>query len=56
MGGALSKTVIPILLVIVGLGALFAVLRPGGPGGPAVDAPRERTIQLAVEDDTMSPD
>jgi hypothetical protein len=35
------------------LGAWFAVLRPGG---PAVDAPRERTIQLAVEDDTMSPD
>ena len=56
MGDALSKTVIPILLVIVGLGALFAVLRPDEPGGPAADAPRERTIQLAVEDDTMSPD
>ena len=53
MGGALSRTLILMLLVLVALGALFAVLRPGE---PAADAPRERTIQLAVEDGAMSPD
>lgn len=56
MGGALSRALIPILLVLVALGALFAVLRPDEPGGPAADAPRERTIQLAVEDGVMTPD
>ena len=56
MGGALSRTLILMLLVLVALGALFAVLRPDEPGGPAADAPRERTIQLAVEDGAMSPD
>jgi hypothetical protein len=45
-----------MLLVLVALGALFAVLRPDEPGGPAADALRERTIQLAVEDGAMSPD
>jgi hypothetical protein len=44
MGGVLSRTLIPILLVLVSLGALLAVLRPGEPGGPTADAPRERTI------------
>ena len=56
MGGALSRTLILMLLVLVALGALFAVLRPDELGGPAADAPRERTIQLAVEDGAMSPD
>ncbi len=56
MGGALSRILILMLLVLVALGALFAVLRPDEPGGPAADAPRERTIQLAVEDGAMSPD
>lgn len=55
MGGALSRTLI-LMLVLVALGALFAVLRPDEPGGPAADAPHERTIQLAVEDGAMSPD
>ena len=54
MGGALSRTLILLLLVLVALGALFAVLRPDEPGEPAADAPRERTIQLAVEDGAMS--
>ena len=55
MGDALSRTLI-LMLVLVALGALFAVLRPDEPGEPAADAPRERTIQLAVEDGAMSPD
>jgi hypothetical protein len=55
MGGALSRTLI-LMLVLVALGALFAVLRPDEPGGPAAHALRERTIQLAVEDGAMSPD
>jgi hypothetical protein len=56
MGGALSRTLILMLLVLVVLGALFAVLHSDEPGGPAAAAPRERTIQLAVEDGAMSPD
>ena len=56
MGGALSRILILMLLVLVALGALFAVLRPDEPGGPTADALRERTIQLAVEDGAMSPD
>ncbi len=55
MGGALSRTLI-LMLVLVALGALFAVLRPDEPGGPAAHPLRERTIQLAVEDGAMSPD
>ena len=55
MGGALSRTLI-LMLVLVALGALFAVLRPDEPDGPAADALRERTIQLAVEAGAMSPD
>lgn len=45
------------LLVLLGLAALFLVLRPGPSqtGGPA-DAPRERTVGLAVEDGAMTPD
>ena len=56
MGGVLSRTLILMLLILVALGALFAVLRPDEAGGPAADAPRERTIQLVVEDGAMSPD
>ena len=32
------------------------VLCPEEPGGPATQAPRERTIELAIEDGAMSPD
>ena len=49
MGGALSRTLIPIRLVLVALGALFtlfALLRPDEPGEPKADAPRERTFSL----------
>jgi len=53
MGSAPSRTLIPLLLVLVVLGTLFAVLRPDEPGA---GAPRLRTIQLAVEDVAMSPD
>jgi len=56
MGGVLSRTLILMLLILVALGALFAVLRPDEAGGRAAAAPRERTIQLAVEDGAMSPD
>jgi FtsP/CotA-like multicopper oxidase with cupredoxin domain len=48
----LNRTLIVVLLVLVGLGALFFVLRPG----PAADASREETIVLAIEDGTMTPD
>ena len=41
------------MLVLVGLAALFLVLRPG----PSQSgAPRERTIDFAVEDGAMTPD
>ncbi len=46
MGGALSRTLIPMRLVLVALGALFALLRPDEPGEPKADAPRERTSSL----------
>jgi hypothetical protein len=43
------------VLVVVGLVALFLVLRPG-PSQTGADAPRERTIDLAVENGAMTPD
>ena len=43
------------VLVLVGLAALFLVLRPG-PSQISPDAPRERTIDLAVENGAMTPD
>jgi hypothetical protein len=54
----LNRTLVVALLVLLGLAALFLVLRPGPSqtGGPAADAPRERTVDLAVEDGAMSPD
>ena len=55
MGGALSRTLIPILLVLLALGVLFVVLRLDESGGTAADAPRERMIRLAVEGGAMRP-
>jgi hypothetical protein len=51
----LNRTIVVALLVLVGLAALFLVLRPG-PSQTGADAPRERTIDLAVEDGAMTPD
>ena len=49
----MNRTVVVAVLVLVGLAALFLVLRPG----PSQSgAPRERTIDLAVEDGAMTPD
>jgi hypothetical protein len=41
------------VLVLVGLAALFLVLRPGP---SQTGAPRERTIELTVEDGAMTPE
>jgi plastocyanin domain-containing protein len=51
----LNRTIVVAVLVLVGLAALFLVLRPG-PSQTSADAPRERTIDLAVEDGAMTPD
>ena len=49
----MNRTMVVAVLVLVGLAALFLVLRPG----PSQSgAPRERTIDLAVEDGAMTPD
>ena len=49
----MNRTIVVAVLVLVGLAALFLVLRPGP---SQTDAPRERTIDLAVEDGVMTPD
>ena len=41
------------VLVLAGLAALFLMLRPGP---SQTDAPRERTIDIAVEGGVMTPD
>jgi FtsP/CotA-like multicopper oxidase with cupredoxin domain len=48
----LNRTLVVVLIVLAGLGALFFVLRPG----PAADAPREQTVAVAIEDGTMTPE
>jgi FtsP/CotA-like multicopper oxidase with cupredoxin domain len=48
----LNRTLIVILLVLAGLGALFFVLRPGRDAG----APRENTVEVAIEDGAMTPE
>jgi len=53
-GGALSSTLI-LVLILSGLGVLLLVLRPEKPGEPAAQTPRERTIELALEDGAMGP-
>jgi FtsP/CotA-like multicopper oxidase with cupredoxin domain len=49
----LNRTIVVAVLVLVGLAALFLVLRPGP---SQTDAPRERSIDLAVEDGAMTPE
>lgn len=46
------------LLVLLGLGGLFFVLRPNPsvPDGFAAGAPRERTFDLAIEDGARTPE
>ena len=49
----MNKTLVVVPpLVLILLGALFFLLRPG----PAPDASRERTLDLSTEDGTMAPD
>ena len=48
----MSRTLIVVLFVLAGLVALFFVLRPG----PAADAPRKQTIDVAIEDGVMTPE
>ena len=48
----MSRTLIVVLVVLAGLVTLFFVLRPG----PAADAPREQTIDVAIEDGAMTPE
>jgi hypothetical protein len=49
----LNRTLVIAVFVLVGLAALFLVLRPGP---SQTSAPRERTIDLAVEDGAMTPE
>jgi FtsP/CotA-like multicopper oxidase with cupredoxin domain len=48
----LNRTLIVILLVVAGLGALFFVLRPG----PDAASSREKTVEVAIEDGAMTPE
>jgi hypothetical protein len=49
----LNRTIVVAVVVLVGLVALFLVLRPGP---SQTGAPRERSIDLAVEDGAMTPE
>ena len=48
----MNRTLVVVLIVLAGLGALFFVLRPG----PAADAPRDQTVDAAIEDGTLTPE
>ena len=48
----MSRTVAVVLIVLAALVALFFVLRPG----PAADAPRNQTVDVAIEDSAMTPE
>ncbi len=48
----MNRTLVVVLVVLAGLVALFFVLRPG----PAADAPRKQTIDVAIEDGVMTPE
>jgi Cupredoxin-like domain len=48
----LNRTLIIALLALVFLVALFFVLRPD----PGAEGPRERNVELAVEDGAITPD
>ena len=49
----MNRPIVIAVLVLVGLAALFLVLRPGP---SQTGAPRESTIDLAVEDGAMTPE
>jgi Cupredoxin-like domain len=49
----LNRPIVIAVLVLVGLAALFLVLRPGP---SQTEAPRESTIDLSVEDGAMTPE
>ena len=48
----MSRTLVVVLIVLAALVALFFVLRPG----PAADAPRNQTVDVAIEDGAMTPE
>jgi FtsP/CotA-like multicopper oxidase with cupredoxin domain len=49
----LNRTIVVAVVVLVGLVALFLVMRPGP---SQTGAPRERSIDLVVEDGAMTPE
>ena len=49
----MNRTIVVAVLVLVGLAALFLVLRPGP---SQTGSPREMTIDLAVGDGAMTPE
>lgn len=49
----MNRTIVVAVVVLVGLVALFLVMRPGP---SQTSAPRERSIDLAVEDGAMTPE
>jgi heme/copper-type cytochrome/quinol oxidase subunit 2 len=56
-----NRTVVVIVLVILGLGGLFLALRPdttssGDPAETPADEPQERIYDVAIEGGVMSPD
>ncbi len=56
-----NRTVVVIVLVILGLGGLFLALRPdttssGDPTETPADEPQERIYEVAIEGGAMSPD
>lgn len=54
MSKTLVRTLIPIVLVVLGVAALFFALRPEE--RPAADAePRERAIDVEIQGDAMNP-
>ncbi len=57
----MNRSVVVIVLVILGLGGLFLALRPdttssGGPTETPADEPRERIYDIAIEGGAMNPD
>ncbi len=53
----MSRALVVIVLVLLGLGVLFFALRPDSTTStePATDAERERVYDVAIEDGAMNP-
>lgn len=59
----MSRTIVVIVVVILGLGVLFLALRPDStsskdddPSETSADEPQERVYDVAIEGDAMNPD